>query len=266
VRFRRSDPHTLAGAYALDALTRADRAAFERHLGACEDCRQEAASLRAAAARLGQAAAAPPPSWLRQQVLAKAAQTRQLPPQPGLRDSLAPAAAAPGVAAPGRPGLARRGLAWPAAPRLAVAVAGACLLIALGFGGLMLHTQHRLTQEQAHSAEIAAVLTAPDATMMTARAAAGGRATVVMSHADHAMVLTTAHLPALPSGKRYEVWLMGPGGARPAGMLPPAHRGMTAPVVVSGLATAHMVGVTMEPAGGARRPTAAPVLMLHLPS
>lgn len=266
MRFRRSDPHTLAGAYALDALTPADRAAFERHLGACEDCRHEAASLRAAAARLGQAATAPPPSWLRQQVLAKAAQTRQLPPPAGLRDSLAPAADGPGGAPAGRPGLSRRGLAWPAAPRLAVAMAGTCLLIALGFGGLVLHAQHRLTLEQAHSAEIAAVMSAPDATMMTARAAAGGRATVVMSHADHAMVLTTARLPALPAGKRYEVWLMGPGGVRPAGMLPPAHRGMTAPVVVSGLAATNMVGVTVESAAGARHPTTAPVLMLHLPS
>jgi hypothetical protein len=259
---RRPDPHTLAGAYALDALTRADRAAFERHLGACADCRQEAASLRAAAARLGQAAAAPPPSRLRQQVLARAAQTRQLPPPAGLYEPPAPAAGA----GPARPALARRGLAWPAAPRLAVAVAGGCLLIALGFGGLMLHTQHRLTQEQAHSAQITAVLNAPDATMTTARTAAGGRATVVMSHADHAMVLTTARLPALPAGKRYEVWLMGPAGVRPGGMLPPAHRGMTAPVVVSGLATAKMVGLTVETAAGARLPTSAPVLMLHLPS
>jgi hypothetical protein len=262
VRFRRSDPHTLAGAYALDALTRADRAAFERHLGACEDCRQEAASLRAAAARLGQAAAAPPPAWLRQQVLARAAQTRQLPPPAGLRDAPAGTAAT----APRRPALDRRGLTWPAAPRLAIAVAGACLLIALGFGGLMLHTQHRLTQEQAHSAQITAVLNAPDATMMTARTAAGGRATVVMSHADHAMVLTTARLPALPAGKRYELWLMGPAGVRPAGMLPPSHRGMTAPIVVSGLATTTMVGLTVESAAGARLPTTAPVLMLHLPN
>ena len=32
MKTRRPEPHTLAGAYTLDALTRADRARFERHL------------------------------------------------------------------------------------------------------------------------------------------------------------------------------------------------------------------------------------------
>ena len=32
MRLRRPDPHTLAGAYALDALGETDRAAFVRHL------------------------------------------------------------------------------------------------------------------------------------------------------------------------------------------------------------------------------------------
>ena len=43
--FRRTDPHTLAGAYALDALGGADRARFERHLCACPSCSQEARGL-----------------------------------------------------------------------------------------------------------------------------------------------------------------------------------------------------------------------------
>jgi anti-sigma-K factor RskA len=247
VRLRRPDPHTLAGAYALDALTHPDRAAFERHLAGCEACRQEADGLRAAAARLGQAAAAPPPAGLREQVLAMAARTRQLPP---------PARQSAG-----------RALAWPVAPRLAVAVAGICLLVALGIGTLVIHTQHRLTEEQARSARIAAVLNAPDATMMSVHGSHGGRATVVMSHAQRALILTTARLPGLPSSKRYEVWLMPPGSAaRPAGMLPAPHQGMTAPVLVTGLAAGDRLGVTVEPAGGAHRPSAAPVLMFDLPS
>ena len=44
MRLRRTDPHTLAGAYALDALGDADREKFEGHLGVCEACRAEAAS------------------------------------------------------------------------------------------------------------------------------------------------------------------------------------------------------------------------------
>ena len=164
-------------------------------------------------------------------------------------------------------GTGGRGLAWTAAPRLAVAVAGLCLLVTLGVGGLMVHTQHRLTQEQARNADVTAVLNAPDATMMTTSGDGGGRATVVMSHAERALVLTTARLPGLPGGERSEVWLMGPPGrARPAGMLPPPRQGMTPPLVVSGLAAGDRVGVTVEPAGGSHHPTGVPVLMLALPT
>jgi hypothetical protein len=49
-------------------------------------------------------------------------------------------------------------------------------------------------------------------------------------------------------------------------MLPAPRHGMTAPVVVTGLAAGDRLGVTVEPAAGAHRPTAAPVLMFDLPS
>ena len=52
MRTSRPEPHTLSGAYALDALTRADRARFERHLGRCEQCTREVSGLREATARL----------------------------------------------------------------------------------------------------------------------------------------------------------------------------------------------------------------------
>jgi anti-sigma-K factor RskA len=41
---------------------------------------------------------------------------------------------------------------------------------------------------------------------------------------------------------------------------------MTAPMIVAGLAAGDRMGVTIEPAGGAPRPSAPPVLMLSLPS
>ena len=49
-------------------------------------------------------------------------------------------------------------------------------------------------------------------------------------------------------------------------MLPPPHLGMTAPVVVSGIAPGDAVALTVESAGGASTPSSAPVLMLVLPS
>ena len=251
MKIRREVPHTLAGAYALDALTEADRVKFERHLAGCEACRQEATSLREAVGRLAAVPAAPPPPHVRERVLAEAARTRQQPPLT--------------VDVPAGPGSGRRAVRW-RAPRMAVAIAGGCILVALVLGGLFIHTQQRLSLEQAHNRAIATILNAPDATIRSARAVTGGSATVVMSHRDHALVLTTAMLPALPVGQRYQVWLMGPRRTRAAGMLPAPHRGMTAPVVVAGVAPGDMVGLTVEPAGGSAVPSSVPVLMLVLPS
>jgi Anti-sigma-K factor rskA, C-terminal/Putative zinc-finger len=248
MRIRREVPHTLAGAYALDALTEPDRLRFERHLAGCEACRQEAGSLREAAGRLAAVPAVPPPPHVRERVLAEAARTRQQPPLTA--DVVA--------------GSGRRVIRW-RAPRMAVAIAGGCILVALVLGGLFIHTQRSLSVEQAHNRAIATILNAPDATIMSAKAVKSGSATVVMSHRDHALVLTTAMLPALPAGQRYQVWLMGPRRTRPAGMLPVPHRGMTAPVVVSGVAPGDMVGLTVEPASGSTVPSSAPVLMLVLP-
>src|ERR1700756_2612871 len=77
---RRTDPHTLAGAYAMDAITVRDRERFERHLAGCEECAREIAGLREATARLGAAAAEPLPAGLEERVMAVAAVTRQHPP------------------------------------------------------------------------------------------------------------------------------------------------------------------------------------------
>ena len=251
MRLRRTDPHTLAGAHALDALSEEDRERFERHLGVCESCRAEAASLRDAAGRLAEATAAAPPPRLRGLVLAEAARTRQQPPPVRVAE---------------RVRRSWHGVGWPAAPRLAVAIAGVGILVALALGTLLINDQHQLHMDEAQRSQIAAVLNAPDADIMTVPARAHGSATVVMSHADHALVLTTARLPALPATECYQVWLMGSHRMKSAGKLPPAKQGMTPPMIVAGVAAGDEMGVTIEPAGGSPRPSFPPVLMLALPS
>ncbi len=243
-RLRRTDPHTLAGAYALDALGEADRARFERHLSGCPSCDQEARGLREATSRLADALATQPPGAMREQVMAAAARTRQNPP------ALTPPPRA------GWPGRAR----WPArgAPhgrRWGIAAACGVLAVALVFGVLAFRMKQQLNQEQARTRAIAAVMNAPDATMMTVASASQGTATIVMSHQARALVLTTARLPALPSSEGYELWLMGRAGPRAAGMLPPPRAGMTAPVIVTGLRAGDTFAVSAEPAGGTSQPT-----------
>jgi anti-sigma-K factor RskA len=245
------EPHTLAGAYAMDAIAAPDRARFERHLAGCEECAQEIAGLREATARLAAATAVPPPSGLKERVLAAAALTRQQPP-PDREDAAETPARIPAIV----PWF--RALARPR--RMAVATAAvagvAALAVAVVFGVSNGSMRDQLNQAQASSQQIAAVLTARDATMMTGAVAGGGAVTIVMSHARHALVFTAADLHALPASRGYELWLIGPAGDRPVTMLSPGRHDMMGPVIASGLQAGDHLALTAEPAGGTTRPTA----------
>jgi anti-sigma-K factor RskA len=259
MRPHRDDPHTLAGPYALNALSDPDQARFARHLAGCEACTAEVRGLQETAARLAAATAAAPPARLRERVLAEVATTRQ---QPPVAAEHRPASGgwtrwAPQLAA--RPG-GRRGLVRPLAAGLSVAFLAAAVV----FGVLALATKHTLTQAQAREHMLAAVLTAPDAKMMSARVSGGGMASIVLSSTEHALAFSSAGLPALPAGQAYELWLMGPPGMRSAAMLPQASHGMTSPVIATGLRAGDMVELTVEPSGGAAHPTSTALLLLRV--
>jgi Anti-sigma-K factor rskA len=138
-----------------------------------------------------------------------------------------------------------------------VAVAGAAAAVAIAaavvFGVSNGSMRGQLSQDQASSQQIAAVLTARDATMMTGAVRGGGKVTIVMSHAMDALVFTAADLHALPASRGYELWLVGPSGDRPVIMLPSTK--MTGPVIASGLRPGDHLALTAEPAGGTARPT-----------
>ena len=239
----RPEPHTLAGAYAMDALDGRDRARFERHLARCQESAREVSGLHEATARLAAAAAAPPPPALKELLRAETARTRQLPPDiPGSR------------AAPAR---------HPArVPRLALALAG--IAVAAGIAVWAVTGTSRLAGTAPHSSAIVAVLTAPDVTMISARVRTGGTATVVMSQRERSLVFAAADLRALPASQCYELWLVGPGLDRPAGLLPMPSHGMTGPVIASGLRSGEKLGLTVEPAMGSRHPTTPMLLVLGL--
>ena len=232
----------------MDAISAPDRARFERHLAGCAECAREIASLREATARLATATAVPPPPALKARVLAAAAATRQRPP-----------AAEPETAARGWQARTWPGRTWPGRGRLALAagaLATAAVAAAAGVCGLSNGSMHdQLSQAQASSQQIAAVLTARDATMMTGAVKGGGTVTVVMSHARRELVFTAADLHTPPAARGYELWLIGPVGDRPVGMLPPVRHGMTGPVIAAGLRPGDHLALTAEPPGGASRPT-----------
>jgi anti-sigma-K factor RskA len=245
------DAHTLAGAYAMDAISEPDREQFERHLDGCAECAQEVASLLEATALLAAAAAEPMPAGLKDRVMTAAAATRQQPP--------AEQAGADSGAHRDQAWAARwlRSLAWPGRLALAAGASAvvAVLAVAVVFGVSAGSMRQQLDQAQASSQQIAAVMTAQDAFMMNGQVTGGGTVSVVMSSSRHALVFTAQGLRALPSSRRYELWLAGPAGTRPVGMLPAGAGGMAGPVIAVGLRQGDHLVLTAEPAGGSGQPT-----------
>ncbi|MER6512872.1 anti-sigma factor [Nonomuraea sp. NPDC001636] len=250
------DPHTLAGAYALDAIDdEAELRRFERHLAGCAECAQEIIGFAETAARLGVAVAAEPPSGLRARVLAEIEQVRQLPP------ALSPAA----------PSRRVWRVAW--RPWLAAVSVAAALAVVAGLGVSTLQARQELAQARRAEQRIAAVLGADDARTVTAPAGPptagagrGGRGTVVLSRSQGALVFWAAGLGDPPAGRVYQLWQLAPGRITSAGLLASSGSGGTMPVLAAISADAGQVGVTVEPAGGSRQPTSTPLLLVDMPA
>ena len=252
----RRDPHTLAAAYALDALGEgAEHERFTRHLRRCQACADEVRSFREVATALAFAAAAEPPPELRRRVLAAAERTRQLPPETVSQRRFH-------LWIPRLP----QGI-W--LPRLALVTAAAAIAAVVVLSISLSGTMRQLHSAQAQSQAIAAVLAAPDARTANGKVATGGVATVLLSVDKRELVVSTSGLAALPAGKAYQLWLIGPSATqktaiRSAGLLPPAASGRTTPVLASGLTAGDKLAMTVEPAGGTKQPTTTPILLLKL--
>jgi hypothetical protein len=259
---RRSEPHTLAGAYALDAIAGPDRARFERHLARCQACAAELRELREATARLAGAVAADPPAGLIERAVTAAARTRQLPPVTGRAPARAPGRALGRVLRPRPVGRAPR--PRPVGRRIALGLAALSVAATAAAGAVALTAENHLGAARLSDHAITEVLNAPDAVLLTSRVRGGGTATVVMSRRDRSLVFTTAGLPTLPTGRCYQLWLMGPTGDRPVDVLPVPEQGMTSPVLATGLAEGDWVGLTVEPIGHSGHTASGPILMLGL--
>jgi anti-sigma factor RsiW len=253
------DPHDLVGAYVMDAVDQADRTAFEQHLTGCDSCAGEVRELRETVARMAATEDLRPRPELRDQTIQAAARLRQVPPVVAEQASRRRSRLAAFMRGTGR---AARRQSWTV--RVAALAAVGCLAVAVVFGAQMHGAQNRLNTATARAHAVAMVLGAPDAVMLTAKIKTGGTATVVMSHRAGELVLTANGLPVLPRAWVYQVWLMGPAGDRSAGLLHAAHGKMAGPMLVTGMLTGDKVGLTVEPAGGSRRPTNQPILLLQL--
>jgi hypothetical protein len=270
MRFFRQDLHTLTGAYALDALDEgSELTRFNRHLTRCQSCAAEVRGFREVATAMAFAATTEPPAEMRDQVMAAVARTRQLPPE---------------IRTHARPKRVRGTAPW--LPWLSGVVATAAAVVAVFFGLAQSHTQNELnaaraqnhalasaqarveaelSQARQHDQALAEILGAPHVTLLSHSTTKGGVAVVVLDAATRQLVVATSGLPALPAGKVYQLWLIGPVKIVSAGLLPTARSGVTTPVVATGLVKGDKLGLTVEPAPGSKQPTTTPIVALPLP-
>jgi anti-sigma-K factor RskA len=179
--------HDLTAAYALDALDPDERREYEAHLARCERCRTELASLSEAATALAYGVDAPaPPPQLRERILERARAER------------------PNVV-PLRPRWA-----VPAAAAAVVAVAAVAVL-AVWISSLQSKVD-RLQARSAEQAQVAAILSAPDAR----RIQSGDRVRLVVTRQGAAALVLDRLTPE--RNGIYEAWVATNGSPKPAGV------------------------------------------------
>jgi anti-sigma-K factor RskA len=269
VRLQHDELHTLTGSYALDALPPDELDEFERHLTHCGSCAAEVRGLRETAARLAQAVAEQPPAQMKAQVLAAAERTRQLPPVTSERHARTTARSIRSARSARAARSARPARVW--IPRISVGVAAASVALAVVFGVARSNSQQQLSAiksqlsaAQVHNQQVDSVLAAGDLRVVSNKTSLGGSVSAIVSPKLARLVVVSSGLPALPAGKVYELWLLGPSVAQPSGLLTTAEHGRTVPVVASGYAKGYSLGITVEPAGGTLKPTTNPIVNMPL--
>jgi anti-sigma-K factor RskA len=242
--------HTLAGAFALDALTEFERAAFARHVAECAACDLEVAELRETASRLGALAWEAPPARMRDAVFNEVARTRQVP--------------------VGRATVEPREVVAVQRWRRWTATAVAAGVVALGGIATVWVVQEQRVGDVRQQAEqlrreqarIAAVLGASDVRVRTDTATGGGTVIVALSPSLDDGVVMLDGLPEPPAGQAYQLWNITNGTARSAGVMPAGQSGGTA--LLDSVSGTQTLGVTLEPAGGSDQPSMQPLAEVPL--
>ncbi len=230
--------HDQAALYVVDALTPEETYDFESHLAGCPACQEEVADMRNVTQYLASSVKADPPASLRAAVLAGIVDIAQEPAGNVVSlDSRRPS-------------------------RLPYLVAAASVLLALVSGGWALQSRQDAQQAGDRQAEIVQLLGAGDVRTVTGTGPGGSSATVVLSKANGQAVFVASDMPALPSGRVYELWTIS-GNSVPAGTFTPD--GSAALVTLPDAAlSAARIAVTVEPAGGSEHPTTAALIALRL--
>lgn len=237
--------------YALDALPGEERVALERHLGECASCRRDLESLRGDAALLALSTGGPTPPLRSRQRLMEA------------------------IAREPRSRVARRSRPWWALVPVLAAGAMAVLVALFWIQNSSLRREiaaldEHATRQQAElqqAREIVATLTATDAmtvTLVASKTPPQPQGKVMYVKDRGSLIFLASNIPAVPSQKAYELWLIPMKGApMPAGMFKPDAHGSAMvlnPPLPAGM-EAKAFAVTVEPESGSSTPTM-PIVMV----
>ncbi|MHC6593250.1 anti-sigma factor [Arthrobacter sp. C152] len=250
----------LAELYALDAVTEQERSAIDAYMAAAPDAERLAFLERVRQARETLArtfrAEEEPPSDLFERIISQL--PAQLPLQGERPGGSAPGpATGPAAAVDGRPGAAdelaaarqrrdeRRRLSGTRRWLAGVAAAAVIALGGVGVGAYLADQNDPVNQ----------VVRASDLREASVDVAGGGKATVLISSSHDAAVVKMSGVPAPPSGKVYQMWLIPKDGSAPVSQGLMDEQALSKPAVVQGIHSAAALGITVEPVGGSAAPT-----------
>ena len=226
------DLHSLAAAYALDALDADERAEFEAHVSTCTVCARDVAEFGAVAASLAETSATVPPPQMKAAVMSQLDDLPQEPPPVRTEPVTAPLV-----------DLAERRRRKLSMPNL-LAAAAAVALIAIG---AVVITANR------GSSAYDDVVTAPDA-VVTQLDGASGTIEVVYSDELDRVAVRGSGLGDLGPGLRYALWAIADGTPIPAGLFEPGDGDIEYVTELADV-SAEAWGVTIEPETGSDQPT-----------
>jgi anti-sigma-K factor RskA len=237
------DVAALITAHALGALEPDQAALAEQHIAASDDCRRAYEDALETAAALALAVTdSEPPADLRERIVAAARAERP------------EAAPAPREAAPRR----RRLAGW-LTPSTGFAVLGVAAAIVFALVAVSQHDSANSARDREQA--LAALIAAPDARVVPMLPSAGGEAggRVVVANGRAALVNSMA---TPPSGRTYQAWGLPAGGGEPVPL--PTFSKPGDVVIVSDAGKYDQLLVTVEPSGGSKAPSAAPIAAAKL--
>jgi anti-sigma-K factor RskA len=249
----------LAELYALDAVSEDERATIDRYISTAPEAERNAFLERVRQARetlaISFTAQEEPPADLFARIVSQLPSLPQLPAVgsavPGSPSSAVPPAGQPQAEATDELSAARlrrESRRRPAGVRRWLAAAAAAAVIALGgvaVGSYIADQNDPLNQ----------VVRAEDVREASVPVAAGGTATVLISSSKDALVVRMKDVPAPPSGKVYQMWLIPKDGSAPVSQGLMDEAALSKPAIVKGIASAASLGITVEPVGGSAAPT-----------